>query len=362
MWLLSLLPRGVLRTKKSADPETASEATQSESETTTSGNEPETSSEDEKEDSPDSSTTAAKDSVADQELPESKYMDSYTLNDEEFGTSVAVDVTGTTRTIETNALPDHETGEFPNEGNPNTISAQDITYEFTTEPQFLGEETIARVPGVAVNGVKFEPSTAESVTCDSGETYSVDGLQDTYDLGMDFNNAHVQPTGEYHYHGISEMLVDAYGSDNDLVHVGFAADGFLMYYSKSGAYKSGYSLSTEPRVGTDCVGSGPLGGDSVEIEGTTPDGTFLSDWVHSDETGDLDACNGTEIGGTYVYIVTDNYPFIGRCLNGEVSEDAAGGRSATRRSAASRGWPSRIARASPKYSDEHPPAKHLTGT
>ena len=53
---------------------------------------------------------------------------------------------------------------------------------------------------------------------------------------LDFNNAHVQPTGEYHYHGISELLVDAYASDDDLVLVGFAADGHLMYYSKSGAY------------------------------------------------------------------------------------------------------------------------------
>jgi hypothetical protein len=80
------------------------------------------------------------------------------------------------------------------------------------------------VPGVAVNGVKFEPETAETVACASGESYRVEALQDTDDLGFDFNNAHVQPTGEYHYHGVSQLLAEAADSGDDLVHVGFAAD------------------------------------------------------------------------------------------------------------------------------------------
>jgi len=244
---------------------------------------------------------------------------SYTLDDEEFGTSVTVTVDGATRTIVSNALPDHETGEFPNEGNPNTISAQNASYEYTTEPTFVGAETPVMNTGVGVNGVKFEPGTAETVTCDSGETYRVEALQDVYDLGLDFNNAHVQPTGEYHYHGISELLVEAYATDDDLVHVGFAADGYMMYFSKSGAYASGHELSTGPRTGTDCVGSGAIGSATTEVEGTIPDGVYVSDWVWRDEAGDLDACNGVEIDGTYAYIITDEYPYISRCLNGEAT-------------------------------------------
>lgn len=254
----------------------------------------------------------------------SDYVDSYTLDDEEFGTQVTVTVDGGTRTIVTNALPDHETGEFPNDGNPSTISAQDITYEYPAEANFVGDATEVRTTGVAVNGVKFEPGTAETVSCNSGENYRVEALQDIYNLGLDFNNAHVQPTGEYHYHGASALLAEAYETDDDLVLVGFAADGYLMYYSKSGAYTSGYALSTEIRSGTDCTGSGALGGDAVEVEGTEPDGTFTADWVWSESTGDLDSCNGTTIDGTYAYIVTDEYPFIGRCLNGEVTEAGPG--------------------------------------
>ncbi|MEM7324970.1 MAG: YHYH protein [Actinomycetota bacterium] len=250
-------------------------------------------------------------------LVDSDYLGSYNLVDEAFGTMVTVTVNGDTRSIQTNAIPDHETGEFPNSGNPNTISAQDLGYDYPLTGTYTGDATFAMVPGVAVNGVSFEPGTAETVTCGSGETYRIEALQDLYNLGLDFNNAHVQPNGKYHYHGVSGLLVDAYATDDDLVHVGFAADGFLIYYSKSGAYSSGYALSTEARTGTDCVASGPAGGDGVDIAGTTADGTYGSDWVHSPDNGDLDSCNGTTIDGQYAYLITDEYPYIGRCLNGE---------------------------------------------
>ena len=137
--------------------------------------------------------STATDTSTSSDVVDSDYLDSYTLVDEEFGTMVTVVVDGSTRTIETNSLPDHETGEFPNSGNPNTISAQDLSYEFTTEAVYTGEPQYAQTPGVAVNGVAFEPGTAETLTCDSGETYRIEALQEVYDLGLDFNNAHVQP-------------------------------------------------------------------------------------------------------------------------------------------------------------------------
>lgn len=249
----------------------------------------------------------------------SDHLGSYELVDEAFGTTVTVTVEGSTRTLETNALPDHETGEFPNPGNPNAISAQDLTWQFPTEGTYTGAAADVRTTGVAVNGVKFEPGTAETVDCASGESYRVEALQDLFDLGFDLNNAHVQPSGEYHYHGVSELLVDAYDSDDDLVHIGFAADGFLIYYSKSGAYEPGYVLDTTPRTGTDCTISLP-GGEAFDLDGTTPDGTYTSDWAFDEANGDLDSCNGTTIDGQYVYLITDAYPFIPRCLNGEFTE------------------------------------------
>lgn len=272
------------------------------------------------EEDPVESATASNTSTA----GEGGYLGSYELMDEEFGTMTTVTVEGGIRTIASNALPDHEVGEFPNPGNPNTISEQDTSYEYTTEPVYVGGATTAMTPGVAVNGVKFEPATAETVTCGSGETLRVEALQDIYNLGLDFNNAHVQPTGEYHYHGVSELLAAAYETDDDLVHVGFAADGFLMYYSKSSAYSSGFALSTDTRSGTDCVGSSALGGVDVDIEGSAPDGTYASDWMWSEANGELDECNGVEIDGQYAYLITNEYPFVSRCLNGEFTATGPG--------------------------------------
>ena len=273
--------------------------------------------------SPSSTTETPTSSTPTTTSPSSIYLNSYNLEDEEFGTSVEVTVNSITRTLTSNALPNHKTGAFPNNGNPNTISPQNVTYSYILNPTYVGSATEVRTTGVAVNGVRFAPGTAETTTCNSGEVLRLEGLQDTYKLGMDFNNAHVQPTGEYHYHGISELMVNSYASSDDLVHIGFAADGFLIYYSKSGAHKSGYSLSSDFRTGSDCtLLFGPGGGRDIIIDGTTPDGTYTSDWVHNQLSGDLDSCNGTTINGQYLYLITDSFPFISRCLNGEISAES----------------------------------------
>lgn len=252
---------------------------------------------------------------------------SYTINDTGFGTqvSVVVDCDGKTRTIESNALPNHDTGDFPNAGNPNTISEQDKLWTYSTEPTFVGTATFAREPGVAINGVKFEPDTAERATCDTGEVHSIEAIQNVTDLGLDFNNAHVQPTGEYHYHGVSDLLVDLYSLDQDLVHVAFAADGHLIYYSKSGAYSPSYQLGTDTREGTNCTYTpGGPNGQTITF-GSEKDGSLKSDWDYDATYGDLDECNGITIDGQYIYLITDDYPYIPRCLMGEFVGSGPGG-------------------------------------
>lgn len=243
----------------------------------------------------------------------------YELVDVGYGTITTVTLTDTTREIVTNSLPNHETGEFPNSGNPNTISAQDNTWVYPLIAQYTGEASSVRVTGVALNGVKFEPGTAERVTCASGETYNLEALQEVSDLGLDFNNAHVQPGGEYHYHGVSSLLVDIYDQGEDLVLVGFAADGHLIYYSKSDAYQSSYRIMSEDRDGTNCAYQAR--GTTLEFD-STPDGSLTQDWEYSPSYGDLDQCNGTFVDDQYVYLLTDSYPYVPRCLMGEFSEEA----------------------------------------
>jgi len=250
------------------------------------------------------------------------YLSDYEISDPVFGTETTVTVSNDVRTITTNALPDHQTGVFPNSGNPNTISAQSAIYEYTTDPVYTGIAREVGVPGVAVNGVKFEPGTAESVSCATGETYRVEGLQNTFSLGMDFNNAHVQPTGAYHYHGLSDLLAETHNSStSELIHVGFAADGHLIYISTTNEYASSYRLSGTLRTGSNCqVSLGPGQGPDVAVGGTIPDGTYTSDWEYVEGYGGLDDCNGTSINGQYAYVITDEFPYISRCLKGEFTE------------------------------------------
>ena len=240
------------------------------------------------------------------------YRGEYTINDSIYGTQVEVTISNDVRTIVANALPDHETGEFPRAWNPNTISAQDTTYTLDYTPTYTWDATWARESWVAYNGVKFELETAEIVICESGETYKIEAFQDMTNLGLDFNNAHVQPTGAYHYHGISSVLVESLEGD-DIVHVWYANDGFPLYYSKKWTYTPSYTLSTQEREWTDCS----YKNSTVIIEWTSPDSTYGSDWEYNESIWNLDSCNGTEINGEYVYFITDTFPYGPRCLNGE---------------------------------------------
>ncbi len=249
------------------------------------------------------------------------YFGNYTIQDAKYGTKTTVVIENDFRIMKTNALPNHETGAFPNEGNPNAISAQNRTYKIPMNPKYTGKSRWVREPGVAINGVKFEPETAEVVRCETGENYRVEAMQTMINLGLDFNHAHVQPTGAYHYHGTPTGFLKALNSDEDLVHIGFAKDGFPIYYSKSGAYKPSFRIIDESREGTDCVYRNPHNRIDITLQDTKPDGTFKPDWEYIAGLGDLDECNGITVDGVYFYLVTDDYPFIGRCLMGEFEEE-----------------------------------------
>lgn len=250
----------------------------------------------------------------------SDFMGSYAINDARYGTKTTVTIEGDKRMMMTNGLPNHETGEFPNAGNPNSISAQNLKYSFPIKPVYTGKPKWAREPGIALNGVKFEPETAEAFVCETGERYRIEAFQSLVDLGLDKNNAHVQPTGAYHYHGAPYGLIIALDKGEDIVLVGFAHDGFPIYYSKSGIYKPSYKLSQKSRTGDVCAYKTPKNSIDKELKGSTPDGTFVSDWEYVKGLGDLDECNGIQHKGQYAYFVTDTYPYSGRCLMGEFTQ------------------------------------------
>lgn len=203
----------------------------------------------------------------------------------------------TYRYIESNGIPNHVTGKFPNKGNPNTISPQQHQYRIPLNPIKNEKARPQRgIVGVALNGIPFEPGTAEFWNGDRSSKLNYEALSGEINLGLDQHNAHVQPNGMYHYHGIPTALID-----RELTLVGYAADGFPMYVSKKKKYFSSYVLRQGNRPNGD---KGPY------------DGTFTSDYVYIHGEGNLDNCNGTEIGGQYGYVITKEFPHLPRCLYG----------------------------------------------
>ncbi len=220
---------------------------------------------------------------------------------------------GNYRYISSNGIPNHETGQFPNRGNPNAILAQDHEYKVPLNPQKTGRAiTQNGLVGVALNGIPFEPGTAECYGRSPGERGPMGSCEWSEEaivggkgkLGLDYSNAHVQPDGTYHYHGVPNGLLGVLEDSGDVVQVGYAADGFKLMVSRSGRYKSGYGLKNGTRP------SGP---------GGRYDGTYTADYEFKG-SGNLDQCNGTEYSGEYVYFVTSEFPFAPRCMMGRPDE------------------------------------------
>ena len=259
---------------------------------------------------------------------------------------------GSSRILNGNGLPNHEVGTFPNSGNPNTITAQNVSERFTICPSILyesGLEVVGQAIAIAyaLNSVKFDPATAgrcnDEGVCSLAQgqgNWNIEALgHETFDFGDDMNHAHVQPNGAYHYHGMPELLIDFLGSNQGMTIVGWASDGFPVYarygYSNPDdinssivSLKTSYRLKTEPDSNRPSTLTSLIGGPG---QGTTnpnipiPMGAFTQDYEYVDGYGDLDQCNGRYgvtpefPDGIYYYVVTDDFPFFTRCLKGDVN-------------------------------------------
>ena len=220
---------------------------------------------------------------------------------------VSLSSSGGFMVMETNGIPGHSIGQFPNPGNPNAISTQSHRFEIPLEPSGEGGALRRSRVGVAVNGVPLDPGTAEYYNDDRSSGWRYEALSGAINLGVDCNNAHVQPTGTYHYHGIPEGLLSG-GERMELV--GYAADGYPLY-ARYGIGEDGVTrvMQASYRLKSGERPSGP---------GGPYDGTFVQDHEYVEGLGDLDECNGRigqtpEFGETYHYVLTDEFPFVPRC-------------------------------------------------
>lgn len=224
------------------------------------------------------------------------------------------------RTIESDGIPQHETGQFPNPGNPNRIREQNYHFRMPASPRKAGRITQLHLSpfGVAVNGVPFDPGAAEFWNNDRNSGWQYEALSGAVSLGVDDNNAHVQPSGAYHYHGMPTGLIERLQEQDAPLLIGYAADGFPIYgpmgYRQARQADSGLvELTSSYQVRR---------GNRVRGPGGRYDGSFVQDYEYVQGAGDLDECNGrTGVtreypDGTYYYVVTNQFPFIPRCFMG----------------------------------------------
>ncbi len=241
---------------------------------------------------------------------------------------------GAYRVIRSNGVPSHTPGAFPNRGNPNTISAQQYEWRVPLKPVVAPEISPMRgVFGVALDGIPFDPGTAEFWSANGlvrgrppqgnpEESWNYDALGGAVELGLDESNAHVQPTGAYHYHAIPAALAKSEAAEAPaMTLLGWAGDGFPIYgpmchedaadtQSPLVEMTSSYQLKQGERPGAP---DGP---------GGQHDGSFTRDWVYQEGSGVLDECNGrTGVtpefpDGTYYYVLTESYPYIPRHFRG----------------------------------------------
>ncbi len=226
------------------------------------------------------------------------------------------------RRIKANGIPDHATGQFPNPNNPNAITAQRYDYKVPLKPQVAAQPVAYRMQpfGIAVNGVGFDPFAAEWWQGDPASGWQYEPQGGAINLGLDSSNAHVQPNGAYHYHGIPHGLVEKLsGGSPKMVLVGWAADGFPIYGPWAYSDPNDAASPLKKLASGYAIKSGQRPADSP---GGNHDGSFVQDYEWIDGAGDLDASNG-RFGvtpefpaGTYHYMLTAEYPFIPRQFAG----------------------------------------------
>jgi len=275
-----------------------------------------------------SSGTSGTSSTAGVMCPYSQSVLNTTLN---LTSTVSMTCSSTLRTITGNGVPDHAVGTFPNSGNPTAIGAVTVSYSNTLTPALASSaSSVGHKIGYANNSVPFDPATAESYQ--NAGVWKIEALNQTYfKFGTDSSNAHVQPDGAYHYHGMPEGYITKLGKGTStMTLVGFAIDGFPIYA------RYGYKTATDASSGVRAM-------NSSYRKKTTPDsgrpstsavpmGTFTQDYEYVAGLGDLDECNG-RFGvtpefpnGIYHYYITDGYPYIQRCVKGTPSYNGTVGR------------------------------------
>lgn len=276
--------------------------------------------------------------------------DTDAIFDNESDNAICFEVIDNIRYIYTNNIPPHDDNQNQGISIPDDPVAGDYSYtmcvypEQSTEVTPLYEETetdagceLTYEFGVSINGVQFNPNSAETFVKDDGSNnieWHVEATSTTNTIGEGMgtdNGGHINSSGEYHYHNIpldyftNDLGID--GSNHSSI-VGYAADGFPIYYKYVYADPEDALSAIEAATSGYTLKSGDRGGDGLTAPDGEYDGNYYEDYEYSDSNTILDECNG-RFGvtpdfpyGTYYYVLTDEYPYVPRCFKGAVVDNS----------------------------------------
>ena len=253
----------------------------------------------------------------------------------------SITTSGDLRKITANNIPAHDVGLFGNSPgalNPNSITEQNSRYDIDLAPSMANSKTYllnngpAYSFGILLNGVEVDPVAAEPwphtkpVTNSHNWDWNLEATM--VDIGLDCNTAHVQPTGKYHYHGVPKLYLESITSNsNEMLHVGWAADGYPIYYAYGFSSADDNSSSMKMLSSSYQLKSGERPGDGDSAPCGSYTGVYSADYEYVEGLGDLDECNGREgvtpefPEGTYYYVITNEFPGVPRCFVGTPSND-----------------------------------------
>ena len=253
---------------------------------------------------------------------------------------------GNNRIITANSVPNHNVGLFgPVMGslNPNAISPQNESYTIPVNPteaneftSLLGTTGTDLGPqysfGILFNGVELDPVAAEPFPHEGMNSSNANWIWNlealNINLGVDCNNAHVQPNGKYHYNGTPTSYLNSLNvSSTNMTLIGYAADGFPIYYKY--AYSLANNSGSDITIMTSSyrLKSGNRPGDRISAPCDSYNGVYSNDYEDINGVGTLDEANGRNgvtpeyPNGTYYYVITDEFPSIPRYLRGTPSQD-----------------------------------------
>ncbi|WP_198946817.1 YHYH protein [Kiloniella majae] len=257
-------------------------------------------------------------------LPATGFIGISTQNAWAVHNQVQISTRGPYRYISANGIPDHRTGNFPNRRNPNAIQSQSHKFRVPLLPKEASRITDVEFSsfGVAINGVPFDPAANEFWRRDRNSGWRYEAMSGKIDLGLDKNNAHVQPNGAYHYHGLPTGLIRNWSDNQHSSLIGYAADGFPIYVLYGHRNPEQTQSAIIPLASSYKLKFGTRHGGP----GGQHDGSFVQDYEYQQGSGDLDECNGRFCvtpeypEGIYAYFLTSEYPFIPRKFKGTPDE------------------------------------------